>query len=172
MTYSTHKKNKSAIIDTGRKDVDDHVRTCSHEWGTDSNALHITVPQRTGFTISEVLISMAIIAILFLLTYPRFSNTADNTHRLMAQSQMEVLALALARDFTLTDAYSDLITEGEFKISPTLEQYYQLKIQPEEHGNHYTIIASPIGIQTRDECGVLTLNSKGLRTAAYSDCWK
>lgn len=124
-----------------------------------------------GFTLSEVFIALAIVAILTALTYPQFTDRGDTTLRVAAQSEMRFLALALERDFTLNDAYTDLISEGEFSVSPNLQQYYELRIIPENNGSDYTILADPIGIQTRDDCGTLQLNSRGVQLGNHENCW-
>lgn len=118
------------------------------------------------------LIALSTIGILTILAYPHFTNDSDAPHRRAAQSAMETLALALERDFTLNDAYTDLISEGVFTTTADLSKSYLLRVITENNGRDYTILATPIGPQTGDACGTLRLTSRGIRSGHKDNCWE
>ena len=133
----------------------------------DTAAAHIS-----GFTITELMLVLGLISILAAIAFPTYFSSTYEAHRKAAQSEMQILALSLERDFTLTDVYTDLITTGEATLPDDVTRHYDIAIQTDAHGGHYVIIATPIGHQAQDSCGVLQLTSKGGRKAEHADCWE
>jgi len=135
-----------------------------------------------GFAVTAVLlglVAMALVAITVIISLActHYDIKGPASYREAAQSEMEVLASALERDFTLTDIYTDIIGSGEFKVSAEVEQHYALRIettptkQTTEIGKRYTIIASPINENRLDVCDTLSLTSDGDRLADKDFCW-
>jgi type IV pilus assembly protein PilE len=124
-----------------------------------------------GFTLTELMIVVALISILTLVAYPHYFNSSLETNRKAAQSEMQILALALQRDFTLTDVYTDLIKSGETTIPHEVASHYKLSITIQENGGQYAITAQPIRTQIKDPCGTLRLTNHGTRDADRASCW-
>jgi Tfp pilus assembly protein PilE len=70
----------------------------------------------------------------------------------------------------------------QFDISPHApnSQYYRYTLRHESNSDEFTLMATPIGAQEGDECGVLLLNERLLRGAGNQldnraaltlDCW-
>ncbi|WP_349343778.1 type IV pilin protein [Marinobacter sp. MMG032] len=135
--------------------------TCS-EWG-----------RNRGFTLIEVMIVVAIIGIIAAVAYPSYRQNIMSTHRANAQADLMELAQWMERKY-LQQNYD--YTGGG---TPTLPQtkspesgaaMYNLTLSAVAK-NSFTLVATPVGGQTDDRCGTLTLEHTGEKKAAESDCW-
>jgi type IV pilus assembly protein PilE len=63
--------------------------------------------QTAGFTLMELMISVAIIGILAAFAFPRYMQFVDNAHRNDAQAALISLAAHLERRFTENNSYCD-----------------------------------------------------------------
>lgn len=123
-----------------------------------------------GFTLTELLIVLAILSIIAAIAYPSYTNSVLKSHRRAAQAEMQDLAQSLERDFTLNDAYSDLISDSKFIPGKAVQERYNLSLSA--NGASYTITATPKGPQAEDSCGVLTLDVQGQTTPTKDGCWE
>lgn len=145
-----------------------------------------------AFTLLEVMIVVALIAILSTLAYSSYDEAVRKARRGDAQAALTGLASAMQRYYTeqtpssFEGAAEGGGDEGAPAIFPTqspldgARKYYNLTIN-ENLGSTYTLHAAPISgtDQASDKCGTLTLTSTGQRdiTGAavgveWQDCWK
>jgi type IV pilus assembly protein PilE len=123
-----------------------------------------------GFTLIELMITVAIIAILAMVAYPAYQSYVRKSMRATAQSHM--LALAAKQEQFLLDqkAYTTTLGSGGINISVPAEIVgrYTFAATVGATPPSYTITATAAGSQTVD--GDLTLTSTGTKTPA--DKWK
>jgi type IV pilus assembly protein PilE len=123
----------------------------------------------TGFSLIELMIVVAILAILGSIAYPSYQDSVIKSRRSSAQADIVKLAAYMERHFTENNSY----TGATVAASGVSNDYYSFAITipspplPEA----YTITATATGSQTADTaCTPLTLtntNSKGTKAS----CW-
>ncbi len=121
-----------------------------------------------GYTLVEVVIVLAIIAILAAIAVPSYQDYVLETRRSDAYIALTVAAAEQERYYALNNTYiSDIQLLGG-ESSP--EGFYTLSVEVENGG--YLLMAEPItgGVQTEDsDCLVITLNHLGVKSPV--ECW-
>lgn len=126
-----------------------------------------------GFTMAELLIVIAIIGVLAAIAVPSYQAHVQKASRTAAMGDLEAVAAAMARyrsqNFTYADA--ELGDGGIFRnVSPQGGGKYTLALVSD--ANTFTVTATPVNSQATDDCGTLSLDEEGTRTASGTgDCW-
>lgn len=122
---------------------------------------------RSGFTLIEILVVIAIVAILVGLAVPSYEGSVRKTRRADAQKELVKFAGIAERVFTETNSYTSLTVPV-----PEHAGIYTYTL-PVKTATAYTIQAAPVSGQSADKCGTMALTSTGLRTHTGSDseCW-
>jgi type IV pilus assembly protein PilE len=123
--------------------------------------------RQRGFTLIELMITVAIIGILASIAYPSYQQYVLSSRRAEAQSEMLRIQLGLEKWRANNNTYSSDLANAGFTDN---NAYYNYSIT-NTTGSTYTINAAAQGAQTADSCGSLTLNQSGARTPS-SGCWK
>lgn len=124
-----------------------------------------------GFTLIELMVVVAIIAILALLAYPSYVAHVRKARRAQARTDLMEVAQMLERTFTTDRDYTRFVLSGSLTHSPRDgAPKYDITLAPLTRTT-FTLTASPLGDQTRDPCGVLTLTHTGKRTPVRDGCW-
>ncbi len=126
-----------------------------------------------GFSLLELLIVLAVLAILSAVAWPSYQDTVHKSRRADARVALLEAAQLLERCQTVHQSYShpDCIIPVQ---SP--EGFYRIT-EPEARGAHtYRLRATPIGPQAADipACAYLELAQTGQRSAsgqAGAACW-
>jgi type IV pilus assembly protein PilE len=117
-----------------------------------------------GFTLIELMITVAIIGILAMVAFPSYQNYVRKSMRASAQSHM--LAVAAKQEQFMLDrkAYTTTLGSGGVNIDMPSEitSRYTFAVTLGTTPPSYTITATAIGAQAVD--GDLTLASTGART--------
>ena len=120
-----------------------------------------------GFTLIELMITIAILAILMGIAYPAYTGYVERSRRADAISGLLQAAQQMERCFTRTNTYS-----GCTVVSTSPDGHYS--IIATQAATTYSLSAAPTGAQTGDDCGTFTLNHLGIKEAGGSDsdrCW-
>lgn len=123
---------------------------------------------KQGFSLLEILIALAIVAILATLIYPSYTHYLLKVRRKHAEIMLLNIA-ARIEVYNSTNNKHNSITLSKLKINPKEETHYRFSIQS-SNLHQYQVSATPIGSQTKDHCGKLTVNETGQRTP-QQDCW-
>jgi type IV pilus assembly protein PilE len=124
--------------------------------------------RQSGFTLIELMITVAIVGILAAIAYPSYQQYVLSSRRAEAQSEMLKIRLGLEKWRANNNAYSsDLSVNTGFTGNTA---YYTYSIA-DASASTYTIKADAQGSQTRDAgCTELTLDEGGVKGPAA--CWK
>jgi type IV pilus assembly protein PilE len=149
-----------------------------------------------GFTLIELMITVAIVGILAAIALPSYQDSVSKSRRADAKGVLLGLANAMERQYTVTNSYCDAGGTGganncgssgvndsgapegiNFKVPGETASYYTVKINAAD-AISYTLYAAPTGAQANDKCGTLTydnLGNKGITGQATgivsTDCW-
>jgi type IV pilus assembly protein PilE len=140
--------------------------------------------QQNGFTLIELMVTVAIVGILAGIAYPSYQDSVMKSRRADAKGALLGLANAMERHFTARNTYLGAGTIDGDTGSPTIfsatspvdggTPYYNLTINAAT-ASAYTLHAVPTGAQANDKCGTLSLTQTGVRgistALAVADCW-
>lgn len=130
-----------------------------------------------GFTLIELMIAVAVLAILAAVAYPSYRDQITKSHRADAKSALLALAQRLERFYTERSTYAGAAL-GAAGIYPNKSDqgYYNLSITA-QNADGFTIKATPTGQQAGDKCGSYLFNQLGQKTLdvdatlTVAACW-
>ena len=124
--------------------------------------------KHSGFTLIEILIVIAIVAILVALALPNYNESVRKARRSDAQQDLLEFAGTAERVFTRTNSY---ITVDD--TTPAATDYYTYSFPAAATATTYSITATPKSSQGVDKCGTMTLTNTGARTysGTLAGCW-
>ena len=129
-----------------------------------------------GFTLLEVVITCAIVAILAAIAYPSYNNSVQKSRRSEATSALLGIASQLERWSTEKGTYTTAtLGTGGVYANGTENSYYNLSLTGVT-ATTYTIRATPAGVQVGDPCGTFTYNEQGIKDVTggswtKAQCW-
>ena len=141
-----------------------------------------------GFTLTELMVVVAIVGILAAVAYPAYTEHVVKTRRTDAQASLMDLAARMERHFAENNTYANATIASAaatdvLSSATSPEGWYTLAITA-ANGSSYTLQATPQNAQgTADTwCQSLTLNSLGARGVANgpagaptwnaTQCWR
>jgi type IV pilus assembly protein PilE len=130
-----------------------------------------------GFSLMELMIAVAVMAILTVIAYPSYNNYIASAKRAEAKETLLEAAQYLERQFTAEGNYDggNLASAGLATLPKEGgEAYYNLALNAS--GGRYTLTAIPTGSMNGDPCGLLTLDQGGQQgvsgaTMTAAECW-
>lgn len=129
-----------------------------------------------GFTLIEMMIVVAIIAVLAAIALPAYTKYITKTNRVAASACVSENASYMERYYTTNLSYKDATLPGlECGTAAQTGQHYTYALKATS--STYTITATPTGSQaSRDtSCASLGMDQDGTRTVSGSgnlaDCW-
>lgn len=132
--------------------------------------------QSVGFTLIELMIVVAIVAITAAIALPSYQNQIQKTRRGVAKADLIELTSFMQRFYTENNRFDQdraaTAVALPFNESPTdgATKYYDLTLVVAR--SSYTLSAAPKGAQASDSCGTLGVAHTGAKThTSGSDCW-
>jgi type IV pilus assembly protein PilE len=146
-----------------------------------SKLLELRKQASLGFTLVELMVTVAIVSILATIAVTSYSSQVQKSRRTEAKSALLDLAGREERLFSTTNTYSsDEAFLGYATASTPMTNmafgngYYQMTAA--STASTYTLTAAPVGNQAADTtCGSFTLNQLGVQgvtgTGTAASCW-
>jgi len=125
-------------------------------------------PGQRGFTLLELMVVLAIVAILVGIAVPSYSVYVRKAERKAAMAALQGLAQAMERFYAQSNSYKDAADENgvprHFPATSPLDgpAKYNLRITAADDSS-YTLQAQPIDGKGQEQDGMLQLDSTGQR---------
>ena len=129
-----------------------------------------------GFTLIELMIVVAVIALLAAVVLPSYQDSVRKARRMDARSALTTIAQLMERLNTERGSFaSATLGAAATDLFPATSEnkHYTLALSIPAGGLTYTVTATPAGNQALDPCGAYTLTQAGTRGAALAvdQCW-
>lgn len=127
-----------------------------------------------GFSLIELMIVVAVIAILAAIAYPNYSEHVLKGRRAEGKATLAEAANRLERCFTRFNAYTNAACDDAASLVSEGGWY---QISAVRGVTTYTLTAAPQGVQAiKDKCGSFTLTNTGVRGTSLvppsgTYCW-
>lgn len=132
--------------------------------------------RNNGFTLIELMITVAIIGILTAIAYPSYVKYIQRGQRAEARNALTSIAQRMEQNYNLSGGYNVTQTGGAidnasittwgFSQSPSSgSTRYNIAFSAGPTTTTFTVSATPVGAQASDSCGVLSLNERNLKAA-------
>ncbi|MCP5012171.1 MAG: prepilin-type N-terminal cleavage/methylation domain-containing protein [Aestuariibacter sp.] len=144
---------------------------------------NLKIKQKTGFTLIELMIVVAIIGIIAAVAYPSYRDSVIKANRTDGKSALLTAASLQERWFTENSAYTATLSnlgggnspEGHYAITVVIGDISGATCDSTAHtkDNCFLLTATPGSTQTGDACANLELDSFGRKTVTGIDdgCW-
>lgn len=127
-----------------------------------------------GFTLIEMMIVVAMVAILAAIALPAYTDQIKKSRRAEAQAYMLAVAARQQQFLVDTRAYGAGTAASAVLPQPAnVTTGYGAIAMTVVAGPPptFTLTATPNSNQSSEKCGTLTINETGTKTAAVSGCW-
>jgi len=139
------------------------------------------LPRKTsaGFTLIELMLVVAVVAILASIAYPTYNDSVRKSRRGQAKADLVVLAQRAERYYTLNNSYAGFwasVASADKRSPREGTVAYTLARADDASLNEFVLSATPVGDQAADTaCGTLSINQAGVRARSgrgdISRCW-
>ena len=128
-----------------------------------------------GFTLIELMIAVAVVAILAAVSYPVYTDQVRKSRRAQAKADLVEYAQLAERFHTVNNTYVGFTFPGggDTIASPREGGNAAYTLGLETAQNTFTITATAGEKQSQDKCGNLSVNQANVKTAGgeLSECW-
>lgn len=130
----------------------------------------------TGFTLIELMIVVAVVAILASIAVPSYQEQIRKSRRAQAKADLVEYAGLAERYFTVNNSYAGFtLPTTQSPREGTTARYTLTPSGAFTTTTSFTLTATPQGAQADDRCGTLSITNTGLKastgSAALSECW-
>ena len=129
-----------------------------------------------GFTLIEMMLVVAVVAILMAIALPTYLQSVRKTNRADAKAVLMEIAQFMDRYYTTNSTFvgaTPLYTVSPKGASAT-DKRYDISFttaSPLTTPTTFTIQAIPANMQTGDSCGTLSITNTGVQSPATAGCW-
>jgi type IV pilus assembly protein PilE len=131
-----------------------------------------------GFTLLELMIVVALVAIMAAIAYPSYLDSVRKSRRSDARNALHAAASREEQYYSDNKIYTSTMTALGYSANPadSPERYYKVSVVAATGtcpiASCFVLQAVPQGDQANDtHCGTLKVDSKGMKTANATDCW-
>lgn len=125
-----------------------------------------------GFTLIELMITVAVIAILATAALPTYQDHIRKSRRAEAQAFLMAVASRQQQFLVDTRAFAATLADVGIPIPGGVSAAYELTLTvPAAVAPSFTLTAVPKSSQASEPCGTLGINQIGSKSAAVSGCW-
>jgi type IV pilus assembly protein PilE len=132
-----------------------------------------------GFSLIELMVVVVVIGLLSAIALPSYTRYVLRSHRSSAITGVLDVASRQARYYTTNNTYTTSMTALGYPADPmpltdSSNRYYNLSVSAAS-ATAFTVIATPVGNQTKDTCGTYSytdLGVKSINLGTLGDCWK
>lgn len=122
-----------------------------------------------GFTLTELLIVVAIIGLLGAVGYPTYLNAVKKSQRADGIDSLLSLSASMEEFYMVNDSYSTATIGTTIGSATSSDGLYTVSITQKDDF-YYKIKATPVSADA--DCGALYLDSTGKKTSdTGTDCW-
>lgn len=126
-----------------------------------------------GFTLIEILVALAILAILASVAIPSYQVYILKGHRSTAKAVLMETAQFMERYYTANNSYvgASVLTTVVPKQASASAVRYDVSFLADPIANAFTVRAVPTGAQSDDACGTLSISHTGAQAPKTAGCW-
>jgi len=129
-----------------------------------------------GFTLIEVMVTVALVAILAAVALPTYRDHVRKSRRAEAQSFLLAVAARQQQFLLDTRSYGATLAGVGIPTPSTVASAYTIPNPSAAAcgGNFsqcFRLTATPTSDQTSERCGTLSIDQNGTKTAEISGCW-
>lgn len=137
--------------------------------------MHIRrISHSSGFTLVELMITVAIIGILASVALPSYQDFVRKSRRAEAMAFMYEAASLQQHHLLDRRMYANTLTSLGLTTPPSVGAHYGISfptVVNDKQPISFVIQAVAKGAQVNDICGTLTLNAQGVKGADKDGCW-
>jgi type IV pilus assembly protein PilE len=135
---------------------------------------------QNGFTLMELMITLAIVGVLAAIAFPSYQTYVLRTHRVTAGACLSEMAQQMERYYTSNLSYSSALLPAPTCVTDVAGRYSFAFATAQPAATTYIIEATPTGGQLSDTtCATLTINQAGTKGVSTSTsagvirgCWR
>lgn len=128
-----------------------------------------------GFTLIELMIVVAVVAILAAIAVPSYQEQVRKSRRAQAKSDLVEYAQMAERYFTVNNSYVGFALPTTQSPREGGTARYVLALNPAATATTFTITATAQGAQAEDRCKDLSVTNTGAKghtgSVPLSECW-
>lgn len=125
----------------------------------------------SGFTLIELMITVAVVAILAAVAYPSYQQHLRKSRRAEAQAFMMAVAARQQQFLVDTRSYATSLETVGVATPPNVAQAYTPALAASAPASTFTLTLTPKSHQASEPCGTLSIDHVGSKTPTATGCW-